>query len=157
VKSSFAQARTPAERPKRILLAEDDSAFRALLVDVLRADGHQVVEVSDGQELLEKIASAITDGSELDGIDLIVSDNRMPRFHALDVAAALHKASIEVPMLLMTAFGDRNTHQQAQLLGVLGVLDKPFEVDALRTTVCDILFGHIVGAARPANEQEEAP
>jgi CheY-like chemotaxis protein len=148
----FGPLRSLAERRKRILLAEDDSAFRAFLADVLRDDGHDVVEVSDGQRLLEMIASAIADGDALDGIDLILSDIRMPRFNALEVAASLRSACIEVPILLMTAFGDDDTHQRAHMLGVLGVLDKPFEVDALRTAVCDVLFGHIVGVAVAENE-----
>jgi DNA-binding NtrC family response regulator len=76
----------------------------------------------------------------------------MPHFNALEVVTAMRSARIKIPILLMTAFADGRTHDQAQLLGVLGVLDKPFEVDDLRTVVCNVLFGHIIGVAVPENE-----
>jgi CheY-like chemotaxis protein len=152
MKPSFAVARSLTEHPKRILLAEDDDAFRTFLGDVLRADGHEVIEVGDGQLLLEWVAGALSDGNDLKGIDLILSDIRMPHFNALEVVTAMRNARIDVPILLMTAFGDGRTHDQAQLLGVLGVLDKPFEVDDLRTVVCNVLFGHVIGVGLPDNE-----
>src|SRR5512133_3831991 len=152
MKPSFASARSLTERPKRILLAEDDDAFRLLLADVLRADGHDVIEVCDGQHLLDKIAGALSDGNALEGIELILSDIRMPHFNALEVIAAMRSARIDVPIVLMTAFGDERTHDQAQLLGVFGVLDKPFEFDDLRTVVCNVLFGHINGVTVPEND-----
>jgi len=64
----------------------------------------------------------------------------------------MRSARIEVPIRLMTAFGDGRTHDQAKLLGVLGVLDKLFKVDDLRTVVCNVLIGHIIGVAVPENE-----
>lgn len=139
--SSTAKASPRTERPKRILLAEDDAAFRSFLADVLKAEGHVVIEVCDGQQLLEKVASAVADDSQSKGVDLILSDVRMPRFDALEVAASLRSAEIELPILLMTAFGDRELHQEARQLGVLSVLNKPFEVNALRTAVRAALLG----------------
>ena len=154
MKPSFATARSLSERPKTILLAEDDDAFRGFLAHVLRGDGHEVIEVSDGKLLIERVAGALSEGTNLEGIDLVLSDIRMPHFDALEVVKAMHSAMIEVPIVLMTAFGDSQTHERARLLGVLGVLDKPFEVDNLRTVVCNVLFGHLVGIAVPDNEAE---
>lgn len=57
------------------------------------------------------------------------------------IAASLRSAEIELPILLMTAFGDRELHQEARRHGVLSVLNKPFEVSTLRTAVRAALFG----------------
>ncbi|MGE5788268.1 MAG: hypothetical protein ACM3ZE_26970 [Myxococcales bacterium] len=65
----------------------------------------------------------------------------MPRFDAIEVAASLRSAEIELPILLVTAFGDRELHQEARQHGVLSVLKEPFEVSALRTAVRAALFG----------------
>jgi two-component system, response regulator, stage 0 sporulation protein F len=152
MKPSFAQARSLTPQPKRILLAEDDDEFRGYLADVLRDDGYEVLEVSDGQKLIERVAGALSDGSSLEGIDLVLSDIRMPHCDALEVVKGIRSARIEVPILLMTGFGDRRTHERAQKLGVLGVLDKPFDVDDLRTVICNVVFGPIVANAVPVNE-----
>jgi CheY-like chemotaxis protein len=152
MQSSFAHAQSLSERPKRVLLAEDDDAFRMFLADVLRGDGHEIIEVDNGLRLLEQIASVAAEGSGLEKFDLIVSDIRMPHFDAFEVVAAMRRAEIDVPVVLMTAFGDSRTHEWAEQCRVLDVLDKPFEVDELRTVVCNVLFGHIIGVAAPANE-----
>jgi CheY-like chemotaxis protein len=133
MKNSSALARLETEHPPRILLAEDDDEFRGFLVDVLTDDGYVVESVSDGRALLDRVAEAISDGKGLEGIDLILSDIRMPHYDALDVVGAMHAAHITVPILLMTAFGARQTHERALRLGAQGVLNKPFEIDDLRT------------------------
>ena len=122
-------------RPYRILLAEDDEAFRGLLADVLRGDGYEVEEASDGRVLLDTIAGALTAYESLEGIDLILSDIRMPQFNALEVLSGMRGACVNVPVVLMTAFGDDRTHERARQLGVACVLDKPFDVDDLRAAV----------------------
>ena len=54
----------------KILLAEDSALLRAGLAQVLRAVGHEVVEVGDADELVER--------AELTAPDLVVTDVRMP-------------------------------------------------------------------------------
>jgi two-component system, response regulator, stage 0 sporulation protein F len=152
MKPSFALARSFAPTPMRILLAEDDAEFRSFLAEVLRDDGYVVEAVGDGGELVERIAQAISDGDELHGIDLILSDIRMPHCNALEILKGIRDARLVVPVLLMTGFGDRTTEERAKLLGAIGVLNKPFDIDDLRTVVCNVLSGQIAGWSRPANE-----
>ena len=47
----------------RILLADGDRALRQLIAFVLRNEGHEVVEATDGSELLEAIAALVIDGA----------------------------------------------------------------------------------------------
>ncbi|MEI9950463.1 MAG: response regulator [Pseudomonadota bacterium] len=129
---------TPAPSPARLLLAEDDFELRELLASVLRADGHEVVEACDGNELWALLSRE--NGAESPApFSLVVSDVRMPGLTAFDVLARLQRALTETPVILITAFGDRTTHSRALRLGASRVLDKPFDFDELRDAVHDTL------------------
>ncbi len=123
-----------------VLLAEDDEELRVLLARALRKDGHQVIEAQDGSELLEKIAADFIDGGGLSGIDVVVSDIRMPGWTGMNVLFGLRNAGCNVPVVLITAFGEQKTHDAAARLGAACVLDKPFDIDDLRQTVSRVLL-----------------
>jgi CheY-like chemotaxis protein len=118
-----------------VLLAEDDGAMRRLIASVLRTDGYDVHEVGDGVALLEEIESTLGARHERADSFLIVADINMPGLSGLDVLAILRCAFAATPVVLITAFGDAETHAEARELGALTVLDKPFDVDALREIV----------------------
>ena len=120
--------------PARLLLAEDDFELRDLLACVLRADGHDVVEARDGNELWELLNS-----SQQQPFALVVSDLRMPGLTAFEVLSRLQHTSADMPVILITAFGDQTTHLRALRLGANRVFDKPFDCDELREAVHDTL------------------
>jgi len=120
-----------AASPTHLLLAEDDDEMRAMLADVLRADGYLVTEVSDGEEMVSKMLELVD--AERHPLDVIVSDIRMPGHSGLEVLTLVRSLGLQTPVILVTAFGDLKTHRQAESLGVNAVLDKPFDLDDLRT------------------------
>jgi len=128
---------TNAPSPARLLLAEDDFELRELLACVLRADGHEVVEACDGNQLWALLSRESEVESER--FSLVVSDVRMPGLTAFDVLARLQRALLDTPVILITAFGDHTTHLRALRLGASRVLDKPFDFDDLRDAVHDAL------------------
>ncbi len=123
----------------RVLLAEDDSSLRILIAQALRQDGVEVIEIADGNALVDHLAEGVAKDGSLDGFDLIVSDIRMPGFNALEVMGGLRRLLSRTPVVLITAFGDPRTHQRAKQLGAAAVLDKPFDIDQLRATVARLL------------------
>ena len=123
--------------PARLLLAEDDFELRELLACVLRADGHEVVEARDGNELWELLSGEST--ADPRGFALVVSDVRMPGLTAFDVLSKLQRTVAETPVILITAFGDQTTHLRALRLGASRVFDKPFDCDELRDAVHETL------------------
>ena len=125
--------------PARLLLAEDDSELRALLATSLREDGFDVVEVGDGNALVDRLAEAMAADGSLDGFDIVVSDIRMPGFSALEVMIGMRRMLFRTPVVLITAFGDPKTHERAKRLGASLVIDKPFDVDELRSAVSELL------------------
>jgi DNA-binding response OmpR family regulator len=123
------------ERPL-VLLAEDDHEMRRMLADALRRDGYDVEELADGGRLLVRIARAHQ--SPPLSVSLILSDIRMPVCSGLDIVKGLREARWEVPVILMTAFGDDEVRERAAALGAT-LVDKPFALEDLRRTVRALL------------------
>ena len=126
---SLAQAR------RRVLVAEDDPSLRRLIVTVLEGAGHEVFEAEDGVQLLAQIERLVAGKRAGAGSFVIVTDVHMPGLTGLDVLAILRCAFSRTPVVLITAFGDAETHAEARELGAVTVLDKPFDVDVLRAVV----------------------
>jgi len=124
--------------PCRILVAEDDDEMRVLLCRALARDGYEIRDTKDGTELLERLADSYTTGTTDEDYDLIISDVRMPGWTGLQLLAGL-RGIRGLPIILITAFGDAGLHQRARLLGAVATLDKPFDLDDLRTLVCHVL------------------
>lgn len=110
---------------RQVALAEDDDDLRSLLATMLRRAGYHVREFSSGAQLLLTLVPPAR------GVDLVISDIRMPGASGLEVLANLRGGDQTVPVVLMTAFGDRSTHERALELGAAALIDKPFELDEL--------------------------
>ncbi|HEX7478476.1 MAG TPA: response regulator [Polyangiales bacterium] len=119
----------------RVMLAEDDTEMRNLLVAVLKRDGHELVEARSGSHLLDLLGTQLLHARDRPAADLIITDIRMPGASGLDVVAGLRHAGWATPVIFITAFGDAATHAQALRLGAKVVFDKPFDLDDLRMAV----------------------
>lgn len=123
--------------PARVLLAEDNGEMRDLLALTLRAEGYEVHECIHGMDLLQQLKPLFT--NESIPFDVIVSDIRMPGVTGLEVLEGTHEAAPRPPVILITAFGDEDTHATAKRCGAHAVLDKPFTLDKLMAAVKDAL------------------
>lgn len=127
-------------RHARILVAEDDVEMRRLVIESLRADGHDAVDVTDGGQLLIQITNFYRLRPNPEPIDLVVTDIRMPVCSGLEIVEALRNAKWTTPIVIMTAFGDQQTRARAKDLGAI-LLDKPFKMKTLRALVRVLLRG----------------
>jgi len=134
VDTMMAQELTGA-RPKCVLLAEDDPYMRQLLASALRKDGYEVIEAKDGIECLGCMQSWVFDHAAPTLPDIIISDIRMPGWSGLEILQIARAKDPCVPVILITAFGAREIHNEAWRLGAAAVFDKPFDVDDLRELV----------------------
>ena len=123
----------PSKR-RRVLVVEDDAEMRSLLAGVLKQDGAEVVEGDDGEQLLHWAERA---GSQprRQLFDAIVSDIQMPDMTALDVLRRVPTMSRSAPLILITAFGDKRTSEEAYQLGAELVLRKPVNLNDFRAIV----------------------
>ena len=125
-------------RPPRILLAEDDLEMRRCLAEALRKASYKVVEAVDGDRAVNFITTCLiaTDGI---GIDLVISDVRMPGIDGLHLLSVLRTQVPGLPVILITAFGNPELHKEARLRGAVAVIDKPFAFETLIGLVRHVL------------------
>lgn len=109
--------------PVRILLVDNDEDAREGLCRLLSHEGYTVNEAADGIEALECL--------ERHPYDLVVTDIRMPRVGGLVLLQRLKEAHPNLPVLLITAFGDWRSYGRAIDLGASGYLTKPFRSEEL--------------------------
>jgi two-component system, response regulator, stage 0 sporulation protein F len=120
-----------------VLVVEDHLEMRRLLVSLLQSEGHQVLDASDG---LKALAVLLRRRGEPE-IDLLVTDVRMPGCTGLDLLAFVRLERPEMPVVLITAFGDSATHLEARGLGAAAVIDKPFDLHQFRDVIRALLRG----------------
>jgi DNA-binding response OmpR family regulator len=120
------------------LLAEDDDELRKLLTWSLHREGLKVTECADGMLLLNHLDGYLFSG-ETNDFDLIISDIRMPGITGIEILEGLHTLENFPPMILITAFGDEETHTHAHRLGAAAIFDKPFDIEDLLAKVREIL------------------
>jgi two-component system, response regulator PdtaR len=110
----------PAAEPatRRVLVAEDESLIRLDLAEMLVEEGYQVVgEAADG-------AAAVRLAEELRP-DLVVMDVKMPVLDGISAAERIVSQRI-APVLILTAFSQRELVERAQQAGAMAYLVKPF-------------------------------
>ncbi len=117
----------------RVLVAEDDREMRSLLSLSLKQGGYDVVECRHGTELLDHLKPTSEAGDK--SIKLVISDIRMPGLSGLAALASLNHDAGAPPVILITAFGDADTHREARRLGAVAFFDKPFELEDLLSKV----------------------
>ena len=108
----------------RIIIADDESIVRTDLKEMLNNLGYLVVgDVGDGQ-------SAVNLARELKP-DVVLMDVKMPNMDGIEAAKILTEEKI-APVVLLTAFGQKDLVERAKEAGVVGYLVKPFrETDLL--------------------------
>lgn len=117
---------------KRVIVAEDESLIRIDIVETLRDHGFEVVaEAADGEK-------AVALAEELRP-DLVVMDVKMPLMDGISAAEILTKRKI-APVVLLTAFSQRELVERASEAGALAYVVKPFTPNDLIPAI-DIALG----------------
>ena len=118
-------ARLPAVNSEtiRVLIAEDEALIRLDLKEMLEEEGYSVVaEVGDGQQ-------AVDQAQELQP-DLVILDIQMPVLDGLSAAEQIAASRI-APVIVLTAFSQRELVERARDAGAMAYLVKPFSKNDL--------------------------
>ncbi|CAN5856317.1 ANTAR domain-containing response regulator [soil metagenome] len=108
----------PAQ-PLRVLIAEDEALIRLDLKEMLEEEGYAVVgEAADGEQAVA-LAEALRP-------DLIFLDIKMPRLDGLAAAEQIAGQRI-APVIILTAFSQRDLVERARDIGAMAYLVKPFQ------------------------------
>ncbi len=106
-----------------MLVVEDDQAMRELLAESLIDDGFSVETAGDGRTGITRVREG--------GIDLVISDVRMPDVDGLDLLREVRAGHPAPHVITITAFGSIETAKRAIKLGAYDYITKPFEIDKL--------------------------
>jgi CheY-like chemotaxis protein len=115
---------------KTILVVEDDTGIGEFLAQALKGEtSYQVLLVSDGFEALKAVRTLTP--------SLVLLDYLMPHMDGLETASTLRQREelIQVPIILMSAHLPKEARERSDLI----LLDKPFDLDRLLTTITELL------------------
>ena len=118
---------------RTVLVAEDESLIRMDVVETLKENGFNVIgEAADGQEAVE-LATELRP-------QLVVMDIKMPRLDG--IAAAKAMAELKIPVVLLTAFAQKELFEQAAEVGAMAYVVKPFNPNDLLPAIEIALHRH---------------
>jgi len=110
-----------------ILIVDDEPHLPHQFARYLRKHGYEVYTASDGEAGLQEL--------QKNTIDLVLLDLRLPRLSGLEVLTRIRKSDPELPVVILTAYGDVQTAVCAMKLGAFDYLLKGFDLDELLLVV----------------------
>jgi two-component system, NtrC family, response regulator HydG len=122
----------------RLLVVDDDHAFRLSTAALLRADGHEVDVAPD--------ASGAVQALRAHPYDLVLLDLRMPGIDGIQLVETLRIWGESVPVLMISGYGTVESAVRAMHLGTDDFLTKPVEPDVLSARVAELLERRPVAA-----------
>ncbi len=115
-----------------ILVVDDDPSVLATYRRVLKRAGYEVVLRDDPQGVLDEEALA-------SDADLILLDYKMPGMDGLSLLAELRRRECRARCVLISAYLNDDVRNQAEHLGVDRVLNKPVDIEQLRSALAELL------------------
>jgi DNA-binding NtrC family response regulator len=110
-----------------ILIVDDEPSTSWALAEGLADDGYTI----DTFRTAEEAWSWLQDGRS----DLVISDLRLPGMSGLQLARKLRRGRHAQPVIIVTAYGTPETHEELRSAGVAECFPKPFAMDGLRRSV----------------------
>jgi two-component system, NtrC family, response regulator AtoC len=110
-----------------VLVVDDQDSIRHFVSKALEEDGYQVqttASVRESREVLER-----------DAPDLVILDLKLPDGTGIELLREIKRAQSEVPVIVMTAFGELETAVEAMSAGAFWFVKKPFQNDELLALV----------------------
>jgi DNA-binding response OmpR family regulator len=133
---------------KNILIVDDEKTFLLSLTDGLSsiATDFNVLTASNGVEAIEVLESV--------DIDLLVTDLKMPVMDGFQLIAYIASKHLDVPLIVITAFGTPELENKLYSMGALHYLEKPLDFNVLFEKIKELLSdsakGYISGITLPA-------
>ncbi|MDX7951857.1 response regulator [Lichenihabitans sp. Uapishka_5] len=104
-----------------VAIVDDDPAIRAALDRLTRSLGFQPILFESAEALLSDLQAGVP--------GCIVTDVQMPGLGGLDLLKVLMDRGVRVPVIVVTAYPSKASHERALALGAFAYFAKPFEAD----------------------------
>jgi DNA-binding NtrC family response regulator len=111
----------------KVLVADDQADMRWILAQVLGEQSFEVVTADDGEQAVARVKH--------EAPQVVLMDLKMPRLGGLQALEQIKESAPEVPVIVITAYGDVPSAVQAMKLGAYDFLTKPFDNEELLYTV----------------------
>jgi two-component system response regulator (stage 0 sporulation protein F) len=115
----------------KILIVDDQKGVRRLLEELFRREGWDVRCAGDGLEAIAKVEEQLP--------DLILMDVKMPNMNGLEATHEIMEKNPNIPIIMMTAYGEIEVVKQALDAGVKRCISKPFDIMLLREMVSELM------------------
>jgi two-component system response regulator AtoC len=112
---------------KRILIVDDEPKMQRILEIMLTHMGHTPLLASNGREALDTVQQG--------SVDMIISDLQMPVMNGLDLLKILREHSIDIPCIIITAYGTVETAVEAMKQGASDYIIRPFDVSDVELVI----------------------
>jgi DNA-binding NtrC family response regulator len=125
---TFRARQLPVNEPtghsrKSVLVVDDDSAMRDMLIALLEDTGHEASGAPDAESAVEQLRDR--------DFDAVVSDIRMPGRTGIELVGEIREIRPGTPIVLMTAFGSIDSAVEAMQAGAFDYVTKPFKRDTM--------------------------
>ncbi len=121
---------------KHILVVDDEPNMLNTMEFILEVAKYRVSLASSGKKALDMILAAKKSKAP---IDLLITDIQMSGFSGLDLLDKLKESSIEVPVLAITAYGNRKIYSELARRGCNDYMDKPLAEQELISRIRNLL------------------
>ncbi|HEV7559409.1 MAG TPA: response regulator [Kofleriaceae bacterium] len=111
----------------RVIVVDDTIAMAETLADGLADHGFEATAIGSGRAAVE--------AARADRVDVVVTDLRMPDVDGIAVIEMLRSSGLDVPVIVMTAYGAIDSAVESIRKGAYRYLTKPFKLDELVTLV----------------------
>jgi DNA-binding response OmpR family regulator len=120
---------TPVNKIYKVLIVEDEPEILSLVKDTLAADKYEFLEALDGEQGLALARRSAP--------DLVLLDILMPKLNGYEVCRQLKAddQTRQIPILMMTAYGQKKEIEEGFRVKADGYIVKPFEPEKLREQV----------------------
>ncbi|MBN1946636.1 MAG: sigma-54-dependent Fis family transcriptional regulator [Bradymonadales bacterium] len=125
--ATMRQMATMDTQQQAVLVVEDDTNMRRVLVALLKNDGYKAYTATDGEEAMAAL--------RLHEVAAVITDLKMPRVDGLTLLRHINTHHPDLPVIIITAHGTVQTAVEAIKLGAFDFVTKPFEKEELKATV----------------------
>lgn len=134
---------------EKILIIDDNVLIRKLLKGTLNKLNYQTLEAEDGETGLAMVRK--------EHPDLVITDFQMPGIDGLEVLSEIQKMKVNIPVILLTAYGDVVLTIKSIQLGAFDYLEKPIDPEQLRKTIENALKSVKLSKSIEKEIQEDIP
>ena len=125
-----------------ILVVDDEEAICAVMQELLQRKGYNVLIALDGDKALEILGS--------NNVTAVISDIVMPGMGGKDLLTAINAKYPQIPVIMMTGYGDAFSIKQVIALGADEYITKPFKGDEVSMIIERVLWRVNNPTANPA-------